>query len=270
MGMNQKSKVKLNNGVEMPILGFGTFTIHEKEPIILALKNSYGLLDTAAHYGNEEIVQKAIQESGVQREEIFLTTKLQPVDLDKPREALELSLKKLKTDYVDLWLIHKPEEGKIKKAWKEMEKLYKEGKCKAIGVANFNVNHLKEILEVAEIIPAVNQIDFNIYCYQKDVLDFCKSKGIILQAYRPLFGGKKGFENPEIKKIAKKYHKSVPQIMIRWVLQKGAATIPKSTHEERIIENKDVFDFEISEEDIKTLDGLNENVASCSWNPMSY
>lgn len=265
--INFNTKIKLNNNVEMPVLGFGTYTIKDPTPIQWAIEAGYRLVDTATVYENEEVVGEAIKKSKVPRKELFITTKLMPADLDDPGKALDESLRKLGTDYVDLWLIHWPEPGKRIPAWKTMEKLYKKGKCRAIGVSNFTLKHLKELLETAEVIPAVNQIEFHVYLYQKELLEFCRSKGIQLESYMSLTRGRAGFEDKRIQKIAKKYSKTIPQVMLRWVLQHGLIAIPKSVHKERIIENKNIFDFSLSEEDMNALNSLNQDRHYCSWDP---
>lgn len=265
--MDINTKVRLNNDLEMPIFGFGTFKVMSAEPVLLALEEGYRLLDTATVYKNEETVGEAIQKSEIAREDIFVTTKLGHQDMDDPRKALEESLRKLKLEYVDLWLIHWPETGKRESAWKVMEKLYKEGKCKAIGVSNFTIKHLKELLEAAEVVPAINQVEFHVYLYQKELLDFCRSKGIVLESYMSLTRGRAGFDNPRMKAVAEKHSKTVAQVMLRWVLQHGLVIIPKSEHEERIRENADIFDFSISEEDMETLNTLDKDKHYCSWDP---
>lgn len=265
--LNLNTNIKLNNNVEMPVLGFGTYTIKDPTPIQWAIEAGYRLIDTATIYENEEVVGEAIKKSKVPRGELFITTKLMPADMDNPGKALDESLKKLGTDYIDLWLIHWPEPGKRIAAWKAMEELYKKGKCRAIGVSNFTLKHLKELLETAKVIPTVNQVEFHVYLYQKELLEFCKSKGIQLESYMSLTRGRSGFDNESIKKIAEKYSKSVAQIMLRWVLQHGLIAIPKSAHQERIIENKNIFDFFLSEEDMNILNSLNQDHHYCSWDP---
>ncbi|MBU0471811.1 MAG: aldo/keto reductase [Nanoarchaeota archaeon] len=263
--MNIHSKVKLNNGVEMPILGFGTWLVNEIKPIQWTLEEGYELIDTAIAYDNEELIGKAIKNSGVPENKIFITTKIPDYHYDNPRNAFEESLKKLRK--IDLLLAHSSKSNKRVEAYKVLEELYKGKKCRAIGVSNFTIEHLKELLKNTNIVPAVNQVEFHVYFYQKKLLEFCKEKGIILQAYMPMARGKANFKDERLKKIAKKHSKTVPQIMIRWIIQKGIPTIPKSSTKERIIENKNIFDFELDEEDINILDNIPEQRAFCSANP---
>ncbi len=265
--MNIKTTIKLNNGTKIPILGLGVWQVPSKiceEAVLVALKAGYRHIDTAAIYGNEENVGNAIKKSGISRGEIFITTKLWNDDHDNAKKAFNESLKKLQLDYVDLYLMHFPV-PKRNKSWKIFAKLYKEGKAKAIGVSNFTIRHLKELLENSDVIPAVNQVEFHPYLYQKELLDFCNGKGIKLEAYSPLTHGEK-LNDTKLVEIAKKYNKSTAQVLIKWGLQHGLIVIPKSSKKERIIENSSVFDFKISEEDMEKLDGFNENLRTC-WDP---
>ncbi|MBC8501155.1 MAG: aldo/keto reductase [Nanoarchaeota archaeon] len=266
--MDIKSTIKLNNGVEMPVLGLGTW---ESSPmdvgnaILWALEAGYRHIDTAAIYGNEKEIGEAIKKSGVNRKDIFITTKLWNSDHDNPIRAYNESLKRLQVDYVDLYLMHWPVEKIRNNTWKYMEKLYKQGKCKAIGVSNFTIRHLKELFQHTKIMPAVNQVEFSPYLFQKELLEFCNEKEIALEAYSPLTRAKK-LNDPKLAAIAKKYSKTPAQILIRWVLQHNMIVIPKSINKERIKENANVFDFNIEEYDMKKLDLFNENFRVC-WNP---
>jgi methylglyoxal/glyoxal reductase len=254
----------LNNGIKMPWLGFGVFKVPEGEivenAVKLALQAGYRHIDTAALYGNERGVGKAIRESGVRREDIFLTTKVWNDDQRKQRitEALESSLKKLETDYVDLYLVHWPVKGFYQKTWKIMEEIYKSGRAKAIGVSNFLVHQLDDILADCQIVPAVNQVEFHPYLLQPELLKFCQSKNIQLEAWAPLMQGRFVILQ-DIKQMANKYHKSAAQILLRWDLQHQVVTIPKSTHLERITENANIFDFELSAEDMLKIDQLDKD-----------
>lgn len=240
------TKVKLNNGVEMPILGLGTSQINngkEAEGAVLyALKTGYRLIDTAKIYGNEQSVGKAINKSGISREEVFITTKLWNSDhgYESAIAACQRSLKRLGLSYIDLYLIHWPVTGLRNETWKAMETLLEEEKCRAIGVSNYMSWHLEEILNSSSTIPAVNQVEFSPYLYQKDLLEFCCSHGIQLEAYSPLTRGLK-LSDPKLVSMARKYHKSTAQILIRWVLQQGIVAIPKSSKEANIHDNVSVF-----------------------------
>ncbi|MDO8538271.1 MAG: aldo/keto reductase [archaeon] len=267
--MNISSTIRLNNGIKMPFFGLGVYQSkpgsETQQAVKWALEEGYRQVDTAAYYKNEEDVGIAVRESGIKREEIFVTTKLRNPDHDFPEKAFNESLKKLGLKYVDLYLIHWPVEGKRNAAWKVLEKIYKEGKAKSIGVSNYTIKHLEELLEVADIVPAVNQVEFSPYLYQKELLEYCKKKGIALEAYAPLTRGER-LKEPKLMEIAKKYSKTPAQILIRWTLQHELIVIPKSVHKERIQENAKVFDFSISKEDMKKMDSFNENLHTC-WNP---
>jgi methylglyoxal/glyoxal reductase len=261
---NLQATTTLNNGVKMPWLGIGVFKVEEGPELVDALKyavkNGYRSIDTAAIYGNEEGVGQAIRESGIAREELFVTSKVWNVDLgyESTINAYETSLKKLGLEYLDLYLIHWPVEGKFKEAWRAMESLYKSGKVKAIGVSNFQVHHLEELMKDSEIIPMVNQVEYHPLLIQIEVREFCQKHRIQLEAWSPLMQGQL-FDNPILIGIAAKYNKSVAQVIIRWDLQNGVITIPKSTKEHRIMENANVFDFELSKEDMIVIEGLNRN-----------
>lgn len=268
-----ETKVKLNNGVEMPILGLGTYLAKSgketQEAVLYALESGYRLIDTAKIYGNEKDVGEAVRKSGIPREEIFITTKLWNSDhgYHKAISACEGSLKKLGLSYIDLYLIHWPVEGLRNETWEALEKLRRDGKCRAIGVSNYMIWHLEELMNNSSTVPEVNQVEFSPYLFQKDLLDFCKTHHIQLEAYSPLTKGHK-LDDPKLLAIATKYSKSPAQILIRWGLQKGMVEIPKSVRKQRILENADVFDFAISSEDIKVLDSFNEDVHT-SWDPSS-
>jgi diketogulonate reductase-like aldo/keto reductase len=277
--LNLNSKVVLNNGVEMPVIGLGTYLSLDggevENSVKWALDAGYRLIDTAATYNNEDGVGKAIKESGIPREEIFVTTKLWNTDqgYESTLRAIDTSLEKLGMDYVDLYLVHWPtadEEGvlsinKRQETWRAMEEIYKSGKAKAIGVSNFTITHLEEMKGYASVMPAVDQVEFHPFLYQKELLKYCKDNNIVLEAYRPLTKGKR-LNDKVIEDIAHKYGKSDAEILIKWSIEHGCIPIPKSVHKERIEENLKVFDFEISAEDMEILDGLNENLHLC-WDP---
>jgi diketogulonate reductase-like aldo/keto reductase len=257
-------KTVLNNGVEMPWLGLGVWKVEDGNEVITSVKAAiaagYRSIDTAAVYGNEEGVGQAIRESGVPREELFITTKLWNANqgYESTLKAFDESMQKLGLDYLDLYLIHWPVKGKYTDTWRAFLKLYEEGRVKAIGVSNFQIHHLNDILAESDVVPAVNQVEYHPRLTQKPLLDFCKKNGIQLEAWSPLMQGKL-LDQPELVKIAQKHGKSVTQIILRWDLQNGVVTIPKSVKEHRIIENADIFNFELSVEDMAAIDDLNQD-----------
>lgn len=261
---NIKSYTVLNNGVKMPWLGFGTYKLEEENITINsvkeALKTGYRHIDTASFYDNEKAVGTAIKESNVPREEIFLVSKVWKTDqgYEKTLKAFESSIKKLGTDYLDLYLIHWPSKMQ-KETWKALEKLYKEKRIRAIGVSNFTVNQLKNLMEDAEIMPAVNQIEFHPKLIQNRLIEFCKNKNIQLEAWSPLMRGNV-FKIQLLKDLSLKYEKTIAQIILKWNLQMGFVTIPKSTTPSRIKENADIFDFKLTIEDIGKINSLNEGL----------
>jgi len=265
------TKVKLNNGVEIPIFGLGTYQSlsgkETQEAVLVALKAGYRLIDTASMYENEEDVGEAFRKSGIPREEVCITTKLWNSDhgYDPAIAAFEKSRKRLGLSYIDLYLIHWPVEGLRNESWKAFETLQKSGKCRAIGVSNYMIWHLEELLNNSSTIPAVNQVEFSPYLYQKDLLEFCRNHDIQLEAYSPLTKGYK-LNDQKLVDVASKYSKSPAQILVRWALQKEVVVIPKSSRKERIYENSDVFDFTISPEDMSFLDSFNQDLRT-SWDP---
>ena len=271
MKLEISTKLEMNNGVKIPLFGLGTY-LSESGTIVenavkTALEVGYRHIDTAKFYFNEESVGKAVRESSIPREEIFVTTKLWNSDhgYEQALEAFEGSLKRLDIDYIDLFLIHWPLEKLRNETWKALEKVHKEGKCNAIGVSNYTINHLKELLEICEIKPAVNQVEFHPFLFQKNLMDFCRKNEIILEGYSPFAKGQR-INDPKLIPIAEKYSKTNAQIIIRWHLQHNVVVIPKSANKNRIKENSEVYDFNISEEDMNYLDSLNENFR-CTWDP---
>ncbi|EUJ21445.1 aldo/keto reductase [Listeria aquatica] len=261
--MSITETVELANGVKMPRLGFGVWKVDDKEvidPVKWALQAGYRAIDTAKAYGNEAGVGQAIKESGIKREDLFITSKLWNADqgYDATIEAFEASLKRLGTDYLDLYLIHWPVAQKFKDTWRAFEQLYQDGKIRAIGVCNFQEHHLKELIADADIVPMVNQIELHPHLTQEPLRKFCRDHKIVVEAWSPLGNGQM-LSDPELKKIADKYGKSVAQVIIKWDLQNGIVTIPKSVHKERILENADVFDFKLSEEDMLAISGMNKD-----------
>ncbi|MFH1409657.1 MAG: aldo/keto reductase [Nanoarchaeota archaeon] len=269
MTLSINSTLKLNNGIEIPRLGFGTYQIPPGEiaekAVKEALKAGYRHIDTAAIYKNEESVGKGIKAIGISRSDFFLTTKLWNDDHSDVNKAFRTSLKNLNLNYVDLYLMHWPVERKRLASWKAMEGIYKEGKAKSIGVSNFTIAHLKELLEHCDVLPVLNQVEFHPYLYQSELHTFCKGHNIQLEAYSPLTQGQK-LQEPTLMAIAEGYNKSTAQLLIRWALQHGIVVLPKSQTTEHIKSNADVFDFEISEKDMNCLDGLHSNHRVC-WDP---
>ena len=250
--------IKLNNGVKIPQLGFGTWKLKDGEEAYnatrWALEGGYRHIDTAHIYRNEASVGKAIKDSGIKRDELFITTKLFNTQHFNPEKAINGSLEKLGLDYLDLYLIHWPVRVRAR-TWRKLEQFLKQDKARAIGVSNFTIKHLENLLAETEVIPAVNQVEFHPYLYQKELKEYCESKAIAVEAYSPLTHGEKIDDN-DITEIAQKYHRSNAQIMIRWSLQLGNIVLPKASQRAHIKENFDVFDFEISGEDIETLCNL--------------
>ncbi|MBC7565014.1 aldo/keto reductase [Candidatus Saccharibacteria bacterium] len=266
-----KETYTLNNGVTIPKIAFGTWQMPNDEvgydSVAFALKSGYVHIDTARVYGNEEVVGKAIKDSGIDRKDIFVTTKLpaEQKTYDQAMSSFELSLKELGLDYVDLYLIHAPwpwsDRGSDHmdeniEVWKAFEELYKSGRAKSIGVSNFNVRELQTLIDATDIVPAVNQIKFHIGDTKEDLMAYCEQHGIIVEAYSPLATGRI-LDNEEIKAMADRYGKTVAQICIGYTLQRGTITLPKSVHEEYILENGDV-NFEISQEDMAFLNNLKD------------
>ena len=257
--------VKLNNGLEMPMVGFGVYQVSDEDTekaVLAALKAGYRLLDTAAVYGNEAGVGRAIKASGIPREEIFVTTKLwiqRENGYENTKKALEDSLTRLGLDYVDLYLMHQPF-GDVNEQCRAMEDLYKSVKDRAIGVSNFHMDRLMDLITCHEIVPAVNQIETHPF-YQRDAeIAFHKELGILQQAWAPLAEGKfEIFSNPILNQIAQKLGKSVAQVVLRWLNQRGVAIIPKSVKVERMLENREIFDFTLDEQDLAQIATLNRD-----------
>ena len=267
--MNKETNYVLSNGVEIPCVAFGTWQIAEGDDAynstLCALKNGYRHIDTAQAYGNERSVGRAIKDSGIPREQIFVTTKL-PAEIKGYNEALENfngSLERLGLDYIDLYLIHAPKPWHINsdgmeymeqniETWKAFEKLYKEGKVRSIGVSNFMVRHLVPLLEVCEIVPMANQIQLNPHYVPVDTVTYCRERNILLEAYSPFATGRV-FKDERLLKIAERVNRSLSHLCMRWCLQNGFLPLPKSVKEERIIDNLNVFDFELSKEVLDEL-----------------
>jgi methylglyoxal/glyoxal reductase len=265
MLLTLESKAKLNNGVEIPYLGLGVYQSSPGEitlrAVRYALKIGYRHIDTAELYGNEMDVGRALRESGIRRDDVFITTKVwnSHQGYDSTLQACEGSLGRLGLSFVDLYLIHWPVQGFGDKTWRAMIKLLHQGKARAIGVSNYSIRELNELLHKSDIVPAVNQVEFHPFLYQEELLGFCKNNKIQLEAYSPLTRGKR-LNHPNILELAKKYDKTPAQVLIRWSLQHDIIVIPKSIHEARIKENSQVFDFQLEPKDMKLLDSLNENL----------
>ena len=264
--MTENDTILLNNGVAMPRLGLGVWQAkdgHEVENAVsVALEAGYRLIDTAAVYGNEAGVGKAIKSSNIPREQLFITTKVWNADqgYDQTLAAFDKSLERLGLDYVDLYLIHWPVPAKdlYIETWRALEKLYSEGRVKAIGVSNFTVEHLERLMNESTIVPAVNQIELHPYLTQAPLREFCQQNDIVVESYSPLSGAGGGLLNdPVLEELAQKYDKSPAQIVIRWHLQNDLIVIPKSVTPERIQQNIDVFDFQLDSDDMAAIDNLN-------------
>jgi len=259
--------IVLNNGVRMPQLGFDVWKIPDDQVTQVlekAFEIGYRSVDTARIYKNEEGVGRAVAESGIPREELFITTKVWNSDqgYENTLKAFEASLQRLGLDYVDLYLIHwpTPKYDQYVETYKALEKLYKDGRVRAIGVSNFDIDHLERILNECEVVPAVNQVECHPYLQQKELKAFCKKHGIAVEAYSPLMNGKDALQDEVILKIAKKYGKTPAQVILRWHLQEGVIAIPRTVTPSRMEENFRVFDFELSEEDMKEIAALDRNV----------
>lgn len=264
------STVTLNNGVKMPLLGLGVYQARGREgeqAVTWALEAGYRHIDTAKFYGNEAEVGHAVRESGVPREDVFVVTKLWNNDhgYNAARAAFQESQKRLNLGIVDLYLIHWPVSAQRGESWRALEALHAEGQVRAIGVSNYTIEHLQELLATARVVPAVNQVEFHPWLYQKKLLEFCRAHGIQLEAYSPLTKGER-LHDPRLEAIARKYGKSPAQILIRWCLQHEVVVIPKSTNPQRIRENAEIYDFEITMEDICRLDAFDERY-HCTWDP---
>ncbi|RBL91502.1 aldo/keto reductase [Chitinophaga flava] len=252
---------QLANGLQMPYFGLGVFQTKEGQEVIdsvtYALDAGYRHIDTAAVYQNEEGVGLAIDNHKTDRKDIFITTKVWNADqgYDSTLKAFDTSLRKLKTDYLDLYLIHWPVKGKYKETWRALEQLYADGRVKAIGVSNFLQHHLEDLFHAAKVLPMVNQMEFHPYLVQQALLDFCRQHHIQYEAWSPLMQGKV-FNVPLLKTLAEKYGVTITQLVLRWDLQKDVVTIPKSVQQQRIIANAEVFNFNISPEDMAAIDGL--------------
>jgi diketogulonate reductase-like aldo/keto reductase len=266
-----ETRIPLSHGGAMPILGLGVYQSGAGkatvDAVTWALETGYRHVDTAAMYGNETEVGEAVRASGIPRDELFVTTKLWNNDhgYDRALRAFEQSLGRLGFEYVDLYLIHWPVEGLRRDSWRALESLLRDGRARAIGVSNYTVTHLRELLDQCDTSPAVNQVEFHPFLYQRDLLEFCRSHDIQLEAYSPLTKGHK-LGDGRLVSLARRYGRSTAQIMIRWAIQHDVVVIPKSADRGRIQENAAVFDFELSGPDMSYLDGLDEKL-HITWDP---
>ena len=272
--MQIDTTITLNNGIEMPLFGLGVYLSKEgtecQEAVTSALDLGYRHIDTASFYDNEVSVGRAIRDHIIDRSEVFVTTKLWNSDhgYDNTLRAFQKSLEKLDIDYIDLFLVHYPVQDIRKDTWKAMEKILENENCKAIGVSNYMTHHMEELLANCHIPPSVNQIELSPYCFQSraDIVTLCRENNIAVEAYSPLVRTKR-FDDPKLLSLTKKYGKTSAQILIRWALQENIIVIPKSSNPLRIKENADVFDFEISNDDMALINNFDENLIVC-WDPM--
>ena len=290
MELTLDSAVTLNNGVRMPLLGLGVYQAapgkETFDAVSAALKAGYRHIDTARFYGNEKDVGRALRESGLPRDRVFITTKLWNNDhgYDAALRAFDASLSDMGLDRIDLYLIHWPVKGKghggvagvpdevsgsivglRAETWRALEQILVSDRCLAIGVSNYTIQHLRQLLDTATVVPAVNQVEFSPFLFQRDLLDFCLGQGIQMQAYSPLTRGHR-LTDPTLVRMAEKHSRTAAQILLRWALQHHVAVLPKSTQPERIRENSHLFDFALSPDDMRTLNALNENLHFC-WDP---
>lgn len=256
--------VKLNNGIEMPLLGFGVFQITDnkeaEKAVLTALDAGYRLIDTASSYGNEEAVGRAIKQSGITRSDIFVTTKLwvQDTGYEATKRAINESLKKLQLDYLDLYLIHQPY-GDVYGSWRAIEEAYESGMIRAIGVSNFEPDRIWDLALYNRVQPAVNQIEINPWMQQQDAVKFLQDKAIQPEAWAPFAEGKNQiFSNPLLQEIGLSHHKSVGQVILRWLIQRKIVVIPKSVHRERIVENSNIFDFTLADQEMAKINRLDK------------
>jgi len=265
------TRVRLNDGHAMPLFGYGTYQVPNRGPcyraVRYALEIGYRHIDTAALYANEEDVGRAVRECGIPRTDLFVTTKLWNSDQGyrSALKAFDRSLQRLGLDYVDLYLIHWPEPGKRAESWRALVEIRQRGQARSVGVSNYTVAHLKELLAESDVVPANNQVEFSPFLYQRELLEFCRAQDISLTAYCPLTHADK-LDHPVLVAIGKRHGKTSAQVLLRWALQHGVCAIPKSARPERIAENAALFDFALDAADIKALDALDEGYRT-SWDP---
>lgn len=265
MNENIRATIKMSNGVEIPALGLGVWRVENEEELRVSCKTAidagYWHIDTASAYGNEDMVGRAVADYA-NREDIFITTKLWNNDHANAEAAFELSLKKLQTDYVDLYLIHwpAPKKNNYVTAWKSLIEIYKSGRAKSIGVSNFHKHHIEKIIDATGVVPHMNQVERHPLFQQKELADYCKSIGMIMTAYSPLGSGRLEEIAPKVQPLADKHGKSAAQIILRWHFQTGWVLIPKSINPARVIENAQIFDFELDEADMNTMKAIDSGL----------
>jgi methylglyoxal/glyoxal reductase len=265
------ARTTLSDGSRMPWVGLGVYRIATGKPCLRAVSHAlsvgYCHIDTAALYGNEEDVGRAVRESGIAREQVFIVTKLWNSDQGYASaiKACEASLNRLKLDYIDLYLIHWPERGRRLDSWRALVELRKQGKCRSIGVSNYTIAHLEELMAHSEVHPSVNQVEFSPFLFQRELLDFCRAHAIQLEAYCPLTRGVK-LADPVVCSVARRHGKTPAQVLLRWALQHKVVVIPKSARPERIEENTALFDFALDDGDMSALDALHADFRTC-WDP---
>jgi len=263
--------VTLNTGTKMPAIALGLWKVKKEDECIAAVKAGlevgYRHFDSAQYYGNEQFLGQAIKESSVPRGEVFLTTKIKNENFwpEDVLESFDVSLEKLQTDYIDLLLLHFPVTELRVMAWGAMEEIFASGRTKAIGVSNYTIRHLEELLKTAKVKPAVNQVELHVFLQQPELLEYCKQHDITVEAYSPLAHGE-SMDDPTLAEIAKKHGKTPPQVMLRWCLDVGTVPLPKSTHADRIKQNYEIFDFKLDDDDMTKLKALDKNLRTC-WDP---
>lgn len=264
-------EVELESGAKIPQVGLGLWRVKDANDVEASVKAAlaagYRHFDTAQAYGNEDLLAEALLSTGAKREDVFITTKIWTINMlsRSTSHSFEKSLKKLNTDYVDLLLLHFPVTFVRNRAWRDLEGIYESGRAKSIGVSNYTITHLEELLSECKIKPAVNQVELHVFLQQPELVNYCRDKGIKIEAYSPLAHGY-GLDNQVLAELAKKHGKSTAQIMLRWCIEKGTIPLPKSTHAERVQENIDIFDFELDEKDMRKLAAIDEDHRTC-WNP---
>lgn len=267
--MTKIPSVSLNNEVKIPQIGLGLWKVTEPDVMDAIVKAGYEAgyrhFDSAQVYKNEDLLQKALVKAEIDRKDVFITTKIGVQNFLRVKKSFEISLEKLDTDYVNLLLLHFPVTGVRKNAWKHLEQIQANGQARAIGVSNFTIRHLKQLLETCQVKPAVNQVELHVYLQQPELLEYCKKQGIAVEAYSPLAHGY-GLDNTVLAEIAKRHGKTPAQIMIRWCIELGAIVLPKSSTPTRVVENIDVFDFKLDDEEVARLKELNEDKRTC-WDP---